>query len=223
MPSDKLSAEAPVPSKTADPRSAYELGRAAAARDASEEERKIRLLGTARLVVAAGVIVLVGAIVWAFLPSWAWAGIVALVLAFVVLVVVHQRAFARRARAEAVKRFHERGIERMTGRWMEHPRDGAVFLSPDHPYSGDLDVFGRASVFQLLTAAETSFGEKALAGALAPRAAPTDDAAWYAGVRARQEAVKELADKLSFRERLSSVTHVVSNEKPDPMPFVEWA
>jgi hypothetical protein len=188
------------------------------------EDRTIRLVGTVRLVVAAGVIGLIGAIVWASLVPLAWGGVIALTALFVVLVVVHQRAFARRARAEAVKCFHERGIERMTGRWAEHPRDGAAFKSEGHPYSGDLDIFGRASLFQLLATTETSFGERALAASLSPAAVPAiEDSAWRDDVVARQVAVKELAGKLSFRERLSAVTHVVSSEKPDPMPFVEWA
>ena len=169
----------------------------------------------------------------------AWAAVSSLVALFVILVVLHQRAFSRRARAAAVQRFHDRGLDRLCGRWTAHPEDGASFRSPDHPYSSDLDIFGRASLFQLVNVAETPFGEKALAAALAPavpirslpeEAAPAarkmedpGDHAWREEGRARQAAVKELAAKLTFRERLSSVTHVVSTERPDPTAFVDWA
>jgi ABC-type multidrug transport system fused ATPase/permease subunit len=205
-----------------DPRSLYELGRAAAVRDVAREDQTIRLVGTIRLVIAVAVVVLIVALVWASLSQVAWVGVGALALLFVVLVIVHQRASARRARAAAVQRFHERGIARFSGKWTEHTRDGASFRSPDHPYSGDLDVFGHASLFQLLNAAETTFGEKALADLLA-HSSGTDDEAWREGLLARQTALRELSARLGFRERLSSVAHVLSDEKPDPTPFVEWA
>jgi hypothetical protein len=233
-----------------DPRSTYEVGRAAAERDVAREDRLIRGIGSVRLLIAAGAVGLVGALVWTALSPAAWGAVAGLGLVFVVLVIAHQRAFARRARAAAVKRFHDRGLDRLTGGWTAHLGDGSSFRAPDHPYSGDLDIFGPASLFQLLNVAETSFGERALAAALAqpmsrsqaapPRAvspsAPDarlhdsgavdgerDDQAWLEELRARQVAVKELAAKVSFRERLSSIAHVVSSEKPDPTPFVDWA
>jgi hypothetical protein len=219
-----------------DARSTYEVGLAAAAREVAREDGRIRAIGSVRLLIAVAVVALVVALVWTTLSPLAWGLVGALGALFVLLVLVHHRAFARRARAAAVQRFHDRGLNRLTGRWTAHPHDGSSFRSADHPYSGDLDIFGRASLFQLLNASETSFGEKALAAALAtptslPRAGvpapatphPTDDRAWQEELRARQTAVKELADKVTFREHLSSIAHVVSTERPDPMPFVEWA
>lgn len=210
-----------------DARSAYEVGRAAAAKDVGVEDARIRTVGGARLVTVAGAIGLVGALVWSDVHRLAWAAVGGLVALFVVLVVVHQRAFSRRSRAAAVQRFHDRGLARLGGQWTEHSRDGASFRSVDHAYGDDLDVFGRASLFQLLNAAETPFGEQALAASLAGREevsdAPEDPGAWAEALAGRQAAVKELATKVAFRERLSAVAHVVSSERPDPTPFVEWA
>jgi hypothetical protein len=211
-----------------DARSTYELGRTAGARDVAREDRQIRVLGTARLLVVAGVVALIVALVWTTLSWLGWVAVGALLALFGVLVVVHQRAFARRARAAAIERFHQRGLDRFTTQWHEHTHDGAAFRSADHAYSGDLDIFGRASLFQLLNAAETSFGEKALAAILAPVRTPEaspdpDEKVWATRLLARQVAVKELAAKIAFREQISSVTHVVSSEKPDPLPFVDWA
>jgi hypothetical protein len=219
----------------ANPRSTYEAGHAAAAGGVAREERHIRVIGSVRLVLAAGVVALVGGMVWMALPPMAWIAVAALAALFVALVVAHQRAFARRARAVAIQRFHERGLDRLSGRWTAHPEDGTSFRSAEHVYSGDLDIFGHASLFQLLNAAETPFGETALAASLAPPlSSPRDaasapaaddesDPAWGEGRRARQAAVRELAAKVTFRERLSSITHVVSSEKPNPTPFVDWA
>jgi len=209
-----------------DARSAYEVGRAGASRDIGALDARIRAIGGARLLAVAAAIGLVGALVWTEVTRLAWAGVGGLVALFVVLVVLHQRAFARRALAAAVQRFHDRGLARLGATWTEHSRDGAAFRSAEHAYSDDLDVFGRASLFQLLNAAETPFGEQALASTLAggPGSRGNVDApTWAAGVQARQAAVQELAGKVSLRERLSAVAHVVSNERPNPTPFVEWA
>src|SRR5277367_2501175 len=123
-----------------DARSAYEVGRAAALRDVGAEDARIRRIGGARLLAVAAVLGLIGALVWTEVTRFAWAGVLGLVALFVVLVVLHQRAFSRRARAAAVQRFHDRGLARLGGRWTEHTRNGAAFRSVDHPYSDDLDV-----------------------------------------------------------------------------------
>jgi MutS domain V len=210
-----------------DPRSTYEVGRASAGREIQREDARIRAIGLARAAVALAALGLIVALVWASLSPLAWIAVASLTLLFGVFVVLHRSAFARRARFEAVRRFHERGLDRLSGRWTEFARDGESFRSTEHPYSDDLDVFGRASLFQLLNAAETPFGERALAASLAPpphaNKPPTEDRAWIRDLGERHAALKDLAPRLAFRERLSSVCHVVSAERPDPGPFIVWA
>jgi ABC-type multidrug transport system fused ATPase/permease subunit len=211
-----------------DPRTTYEDGRTSASREVHRQDARIRAIGLARAVVALGAIGLVAALVWASLSPLAWIAVSALALLFVVLVIQHRGAFARRTRFEAVRRFHERGLDRLSGRWIEFAGDGEAFRSAEHPYTDDLDVFGRASLFQLLNAAETPFGERALASLLAPPSRtdekpPGDDRAWKETLGQRHSALQDLAGRVAFRERLSSVCHVVSTERPDPRPFIAWA
>jgi hypothetical protein len=211
-----------------DPRSTYEVGRAAAGREVLREDARIRAIGLTRAFVALGVICLVVGLVWASLSSYAWIAVVTLTLLFAVLVVMHRGAFARRARFEATRRFHERGLDRLSGRWTNFARDGDPFRSTEHAYSDDLDVFGRASLFQLLNAAETPFGERALASSLAPsprenEAPEKGNPAWIEELSERHAALKDLATRVSFRERLSAICHVVSADRPDPGPFIAWA
>ena len=40
---------------------------------------------------------------------------------------------------------------------------GQRFVDPNHPYSADLDIFGKGSLFQLVCGARTSAGEATLA------------------------------------------------------------
>ena len=121
---------------------------------------------------------------------------------FIGLVVVHARVLNHLERARCTRSLYERGANRLDGRWAGKGCDGARFLE-DHPYARDLDLFGRASLFELLDTARTEAGEETLAGWLR-RGAPVDE------VRARQAAVDELRPMIDFREELS----VLASETP---------
>ncbi|MFI5179043.1 MAG: DNA mismatch repair protein MutS, partial [Vicinamibacterales bacterium] len=93
--------------------------------------------------------------------------------------------------------FYERALARLDGRWAGTGGEtGARFLEDAHLYARDLDLFGEASLFELLSSARTQIGEETLAAWLKARAEP-------AVVLARQEAVTELAPRIDLREDLA--------------------
>jgi MutS-like protein len=112
--------------------------------------------------------------------------------AFGALLVFHARVLNRWERARRASRLYERGLDRLAGRWSGVGPDGSRFLD-DHPYARDLDLFGPASLFQLINASRTEAGEDTLAEWLRAGAAVEE-------VRARQAAVDELRSRLDFRE-----------------------
>ncbi|MCX2474741.1 DNA mismatch repair protein MutS [Pedobacter sp. MC2016-05] len=67
--------------------------------------------------------------------------------------------------------------------------DGSVFESESHPYSSDLDIFGRASLFSLVNRCYTKTGKDLLAGRLATKSTKAE-------ILARQEAIKEVQGKI---------------------------
>jgi hypothetical protein len=93
-------------------------------------------------------------------------------------------------------RFYERGIARLENRWQGTGESGDRFLDPHHPYSGDLDLFGRAGLFELLSTARTRGGESRLAAWLQ---APSP----IGELRARHQAVDELRPLLDLREQIA--------------------
>jgi hypothetical protein len=217
-----------------DARSTYQEGRARLQAAVKAGEARARAVGNARIVVLLGVVALVASIVWVPLPGIAWQGVTALVLVFGALVVIHARVFAAKERAAAACRFHERGLDRLDGKWVDFVSRGERFQKSDHPYAEDLDVFGRASLFQLLDATETRFGEERLAGwlaggevtgksAAAPRASAPTEERWAEVLRERQAAAQDLEERVSFRERLATVGALLGVDKPDPRPFLAWA
>ncbi|MEZ4260976.1 MAG: DNA mismatch repair protein MutS [Polyangiaceae bacterium] len=204
-------------------------------RDVDELSGRASRVSTVRLVVAIAIIALVAAIVWAPLPRSAWGAVAALVLAFIGLVIVHARIHARRDRALAAVLFNTRALDRMSGKWRAFSSNGERWEPAAHPYADDLDVVGRASLFQLLDATSTRYGEEILARWLLgePRAgaAATDDdkraiGAWAADmgrVRERQAAVRDLADRVGLREAMAVAGSLLAEAKPDPRSFVVWA
>ncbi|MBT9329693.1 MutS-related protein [Paracidobacterium acidisoli] len=121
---------------------------------------------------------------------------------FVVLAVFHERLLrSLRSRARTIA-YYEHGLARVSGTWQGTGESGENFLDPMHPYARDLDLFGKASLFELLCTARTRAGESTLAKWLL-------DAAPVGEIRARQKAISELKDKPDFRERLFSLGETV--------------
>jgi hypothetical protein len=197
----------------------YERGRAQHARSLVALEARARLVATARLAAAAAGIVLLGSIVWGSLGRWAWEALGAVALAFVVLVFIHARVYDAIQRASAALRFHERGLARLALAWDRLPAQSGRFRSADHPFTDDLDVFGRVSLMQIVDATETLFGEERLGRLLAAR----DPGVWPDEVIARQQAVRDLAGRVAFREALAIAGAVLVDDKPDPSALLRWA
>lgn len=210
------------------PRETHERSLSERKKAIDELEARASRIATARLVVFFAIVALVGAIAWAHLPPVAWAGVAAAVLVFVGLVVVHARVHEQKDQRLAAARFHERAIARMAGKWRAWPSTGERWAIDTHPYAGDLDVFGRASLFQLLDATSTRYGEEVLARWLSadePEAPVKGGGkrSFADAVRERQAAVKDLAPRLALREELAVVGSLLDETKPDPRPFVMWA
>jgi hypothetical protein len=200
-------------------RAAYEEGRGKHAAVLASLEGRSRALATARLVVVAAALGVVGGIVWAGLGAVAWVGLGFLVLAFFGLVLAHARVHEGAERARAGLRFHDRGLARLSLDWEKLPASSERFRRPDHPFTGDLDIFGRASVMQIVDATVTRFGEERLATFLSLEGTVR----WPDEVLARQEAARELSARFPFREELAIAGGVLAGERPDPAPFVAWA
>ena len=108
-----------------------------------------------------------------------------------------ERAINARARLNRAILFYERGLARLNGRWAGTGGEtGDRFLHDEHLYAQDLDLFGEASLFELLSSARTRIGEDTLAAWLKAPAEPSV-------VRARQQAVVELAPRTDLREDLA--------------------
>jgi hypothetical protein len=151
------------------------------------------MLSHARLATFLSIAVLL--VLWwrGIMAAW-WLALPAIV--FGVLLHRHDRVI--RAHAAAVRSilFYERGLARIEDRWAGTGEPGERFFDEHHLYANDLDLFGRGSLFELLSLARTRAGEERLAEWL-KRPASLDE------LRARQDAVGELTPALDLREAVS--------------------
>jgi hypothetical protein len=138
----------------------------------------------------------------AVLAFLAWRSTVSLwwllvpVAVFVWLVRRHAGLLHARESANRAIVFYERGLARLEDRWAGTGDPGERFRDDRHVYANDLNLFGRGSLFELLSLARTRTGEATLAGWLTAAADALE-------IRARQAAVEELAFALDLREQLA--------------------
>jgi hypothetical protein len=183
-----------------DPRAEYESRLAVRRERIAELDRVNFIISNTRLVIAltGAVLLWVALVRGSISPAWplgVW-------LSFGALAVFHAKRLQRFERAKAAERVYVRGLDRVNGRWAGGERDGASFLE-GHGYARDLDLFGRASLFDLLNTTRTEIGEATLADWLrAP--APLGE------VRERQVAIDELRPLLDFKEDVA----VLASESP---------
>lgn len=153
-------------------------------------------IGNLRLLVFLGA----AAIIWyAFhgLSIW-W--IAAPIAIFIVLVWWQARMERDTECVRRALRFYEQGLARLENRWQGNGESGERFADPHHPCASDLDLFGRAGLFELLSTARTRGGEDRLAGWLKSVSAPS---ATTGELIARHQAIDELRPLLELREQLA--------------------
>lgn len=177
------------------------------------EDRRDARLADARLFMFVVGISLALAAFWLQMLSPWW--LIVPVGAFVALLIVHDRVAKARDRAREAIAIYERGTARVEDRWMGLGRDGARFLQATHPYAADLDLFGPGSLFQRVSTARTSAGERCLANTLLVAADPET-------IRERQLAIAELAANLDVREDLARAGGDVGDDL-DADGLAAWA
>lgn len=127
------------------------------------------------------------------------------VVAFVALAAFHSRVIRRQTLAGRALRYYDRAMARVEDRWKGDGPTGERFRDSEHIYSEDLDLFGEGSLFQMLAQMRTAAGEETLARWLLAPADPDE-------TLARQDAVRELRDRLDLRETLALLGPDVQSE-----------
>jgi hypothetical protein len=174
-------------------------------------DKRFRLLGNIRLLLALTASILLWLASWQAFSVWL---VLLPVLAFVAVAIWHKVVRRRRNAASRAIAYYAEALQRVQDNWTGRGATGDSFRRPDHVFADDLDVFGKGSLFQLISRARTSTGEQTLAQWILE---PADRDV----VLARQEAVRELSAALDLREDIALLGETVG-PAIHATPLAEW-
>ena len=113
-----------------------------------------------------------------------------------------------------LKEINEFEIEGLQGNHSNF-QTGAEYINPAHAYTSDLDIFGSSSIFQFLTRTTSTRGGNLLAAWLQ---SPAENSV----IKARQDAVKELAPNVIWRQNFAVQGKLHKEKGKDLENFFQW-
>lgn len=180
----------------------------------AEARQRIRVLSNARFMLFVIAVVVLWRL-WAA-PLVVWSVAVLMVALFIFLVGRQRAARARALDLEVKIKFCAHGRARARRDWAVLPVIVPDDTLPDHPYAADLELFGRPALTQLCGPLHTQHGQRTVRGWLLTRAAPEQ-------IQARQEAIRQLAHEIDYRDELAAATHRTIGPGQQRLDrFIDW-
>jgi hypothetical protein len=142
------------------------------------------------------------------------AGILIGIAGFLILLKKHQSVRRARDLNHQLVFINQDEAARLKRQYLR-PEMGEQFASPTHDYSGDLDVFGKHSLFRLLNRTHTHGGRKRLAKWLKSPSAPES-------IRLRQQAVNELKSQIDWRQQFEALAYIEEAVDRSPAELIKW-
>ncbi len=165
--------------------------------------------------LAAAVCFLAGGLAGSGRAGWVAAG-AAISAVFLGFVRWYGRTLAESERFGQLCQINHQAIARVRRAWGDMPAASAARPGDQEALAGDLDLFGEASLFHLVSMANTPIGIAVLSDWFLHPADPATAAE-------RQKAVAELAPALEMRQELRRRGLKVADRRMDPGRFLQWA
>lgn len=144
---------------------------------------------------------------------------VSLAVIFFVIVGFHIRLGRSIRMLQTLLAIHKQYQSRLIHAFEDLPDDGSDFINLDDDFSGDLDLFGKKSLFHLISVAQTWFGRKTLSDLLL---VAQDESLKADDIRKRQVAVKELSENLLLLEEFQAVGKISGQDGKDPRELLYY-
>ncbi len=145
--------------------------------------------------------------------AWLFGAGILLFALFLWLVSLHLKYKDKAQLYTSLSLINENEIAYLTGNLTPF-KAGEAYIEPNHPYSYDLDIFGKASIFQHINRTTTAIGEAQLANWLKNTEG--------VNIKAQQEAVRELGLKLGWRQNYLAAGQMHIDEDLSIPKFKEW-
>ncbi len=136
------------------------------------------------------------------------------IICFAFVIKHHNKIAYLRKHTSFLKRINESEILREKCN-LEVFDSGHNFINQNHPYSSDLDIFGQHSIFQLVNRTTTESGMILLSEWLSEPALKNE-------ILDRQNAIKELTNKLEWRQDFQASGMHFQNKKSDYNKLLTW-
>lgn len=133
-----------------------------------------------------------------------------------ILVKIHNRLFIRKEWLETQARIIQEELQALSDDYSSF-EDGKEYVNPEHPYSFDLDIFGRRSLFQSINRTCTFFGKVRLAEWL------QNHLHEKTSIEKRQEMVREISEHTLFREQFRVAGLVHHGQSSDAEKIQAWS
>lgn len=133
-----------------------------------------------------------------------------------ILVKIHNRFFIRKEWLETQAHIIQEELQALSGDYSSF-EDGKEYVNPEHPYSFDLDIFGRRSLFQSINRTCTFFGKNRLAKWL------QNHLHEKTSIEKRQEMVREISEHTLFREQFRVAGLVHHGQSSDGEKIQAWS
>ncbi|PRX41559.1 MutS-related protein [Salegentibacter salegens] len=132
---------------------------------------------------------------------------------FLFLVSRHSNLKDKSDKQKEIIKLNELEIDILKTRNFQDLPEGSEFENPVHPYSQDIDLFGRGSFFQYSNRTALYEGTKKLAGIFTENG--------IQNITQKQEAVQELAAKAEWRQEFTALARLVKTETPSKT-VIKW-
>ena len=133
-----------------------------------------------------------------------------------ILVKIHNRFFIRKEWLETQAHIIQEELQALSGDYSSF-EDGKEYVNPEHPYSFDLDIFGRRSLFQSINRTCTFFGKNRLAKWL------QNHLHEKTSIEKRQEMIREISEHTLFREQFRVAGLVHHGQSSDGEKIQAWS
>ena len=184
-------------------------------KELSAEKNKIYQIGTIRLILFIACIA--GIIIFYHSNWWTLAGIVCItMIPFFLLIKVHNKMFKRKDYLEQALKINQQELKAIDYDPSEFD-DGSDHISPTHPFTYDIDIFGKKSLFQYTNRTTTTFGRSCLTTLF------TDPFDQEEEIRDRQQTIAELAEDVQFRQRFRTFGLLYDGKPTDEEELVRWS
>ena len=175
--------------------------------------KKDKLLGLSRLISSVSIIPVVyflwpaGWIYW--LPF-----ALLLLVAFICFIIADINNKEKISHSQYLLAINQQEIKAQQGDYFDYD-DGNRFTPQHHAYANDIDVFGRASIYQYINRTTSEMGSSTLAAWLL-------QPAYVDEILQRQQAIKELADNTPWRQDLQAYGKAKKIESNTQLRLKNW-